>query len=827
MSASAEMTLANDFAAWHWGWEGGCLRALRLENRRSGRTFALCGAREVACRLSAAADRLAEPVVEVADFAVVAVEEGGTEAAAFRLHSPATGLEARLHYQLDGPTRRKWVELTSPRDLLLLEVDLDDLGIEAELSGGEPGQPVLVAGELFAAMEHPAGLNRGLAGRLRLSHCPGRRLGPGQVCRSQTALVSAAPAGRALEHFVEYIQERAVRQPGLVSVYTPFGINNQWGACPALDDEQTLDVLRVLEGWQRRGARFDYFTLDSGWVDPSSDLTRFRPNAYPHGPGQIAARVEELGMRLGLWFATSWGTQSCWDYPPAYEDAAPPGLPYREGYPLTLGGITFCLAWEPYRRLLHDAVLHHIRQNGVRLLKFDGGSYRCDRTDHGHLPGPYSTERMYDILIELAASARAAAPDVFIMWYWGLRSPFWALHGDTIFESGLHMEGSGTSSHPALHYRDSVTLAQDQNARHARTIPPLVKDSLGVWLSDTRWGNFMGRERWREALVMDLGRANLLFPNLWGNVYHLDDGDVAFLARLTAVARRRQDLFLRRRQILGDPWRNEVYGYACCRGRRGLLFLHNAHFEARPARLCLDRELGLEGRAGAGLRVRSHFPERQQVLGEGGCGLRLGDPLELWLRPFEVLMLEVAPPGRGAALPPRAVTGEVAAGLGRSLRLEPAPMARDLEVAFADADRFRAQGLEPRSRAYAAALPQLGEPQPILAIAVRLRRGEEEWRHSPAVVEIVQAVVRVAGRGVTLVPVPDGRQYGNTQKAGCSWVVYKTRLSYEWSCQPLALAVHAHLPEGVEARVEAWIVNRWWEEDARPVADGYYTYAPS
>ena len=69
---------------------------------------------------------------------------------------------------------------------------------------------------------------------------------------------------------------------------------------------------------------------------------------------------------------------------------------------------------------------------------------------------------------------------------------------------------------------DSVTLAQDQNAQYARAIPPLAKDSLGVWLADTRWGNFMGRERWREALVMDLGRGSLLFPNLWGDVYLCD-----------------------------------------------------------------------------------------------------------------------------------------------------------------------------------------------------------------------------------------------------------------------------------------------------------------
>ena len=93
------------------------------------------------------------------------------------------------------------------------------------------------------------------------------------------------------------------------------------------------------------------------------------------------------------------------------------------------------------------------------------------------------------------------------MWYWGEGSPLWALYGDVISESGLFMEGSGTSQFPTLYYRDSVTLSLDQNTQFAKLIPPMNKDSLGIWPSQIRWGNFMGRERWRQALVMDLAAA--------------------------------------------------------------------------------------------------------------------------------------------------------------------------------------------------------------------------------------------------------------------------------------------------------------------------------
>ena len=131
-----------------------------------------------------------------------------------------------------------------------------------------------------------------------------------------------------------------------------------------------------------------------------------------------------------------------------------------------------------------------------------------------------------------------------------------------------------------------------------------------------------------------------------------------------------------------------------------------------------------------------------------------------------------------------------------------------------------------RTLAFEGALPAFDGPAE-LAVAVRLREGPKEWRHAPAVCELVQALAQIDGRDAPLVPVPDGRQFGNTQSYGSSWVVYKIRLGRPWSGKPLKLAVHAWLPPAVQARVEAFVVRRWWSGSARPSADGYYNDAPS
>ena len=150
-----------------------------------------------------------------------------------------------------------------------------------------------------------------------------------------------------------------------------------------------------------------------------------------------------------------------------------------------------------------------------------------------------------------------------------------------------------------------------------------------------------------------------------------------------------------------------------------------------------------------------------------------------------------------------------------------------MDIGFADAARFEQQGFKKKFQAWTSTLPNLEGGQHVLAIAVRLREGGVEWRYSPVVVEIVQVVTHIADRYVQLVPVPDARQYGNTQKMGCSWVVYKLRLNSQCSGKKLQFAVHAYLPEDVEAEVEAWVVRQWWEESTRPLGDGYYGDAPS
>jgi hypothetical protein len=200
----------------------------------------------------------------------------------------------------------------------------------------------------------------------------------------------------------------------------------------------------------------------------------------------------------------------------------------------------------------------------------------------------------------------------------------------------------------------------------------------------------------------------------------------------------------------------------------------------------------------------------------------------VWLRPFEVLMLEVHPAeGAIVNLSAREATRENASDFGRALKLMPAPEADWMNVRFADAARFEKKGFTKRSRAWTTTLPELDGGTHVLAIPITLREGDFEWLYAPVVAEIAQVVAYIGDQKVQLIPTPDARQYGNTQSKGCSWVVYKLRLNPAWSGKQLQFVVQTYLPDYVESHVQAWVVERWWKESTRPLGDSYYGDAPS
>jgi len=634
------------------------LRARTWENRLTGGTISLGGGSEL--ELDIAEDRprvssngeLDPSQWRTLDFCVSELPSvsGPATNAVFELRAADCEMCARVTYRWDAtePVLRKLVDVVNDgkRDAWLLNVRLGTYRTQAKVVDRERGFPAYLDDQFFVGLAHPAGWATVEQEAVSLRHYPGVKLAPGAKFECMETVYGVAHDDEARRRFVAHVRSRMRRvvrgHDGPYAIFEPFGARP--GGNFDETEEFVLDMIqKVAEGQQQSGCRFDLFSVDF-WVDYHGDLKGCDPQRFPNGLTQICEQLRELGIAPGLWIDSSgerWSiggnpqVRPCLNHDPQRAESLKE-VPW--------GRASFCRATEPIRSMYTEAFRHHIRDNGVRLLKFDNLATTCVNPQHEHLPGIYSTEPIVDSVIEFLHAMDQECPDVFLMLYWGHRSPWWLLHADTLFDSGIKIEAASPSDFPAPYARGSITQKLDQAQRHAQDVPALGKDSLGVWLSDWGWNSSVGKRRWQEGFVMDMCRGSLL-AQPWSDTAWLSPPERKQMANFFALLKARPDCFGNPRFILGDPWNGEPYGYCCTDGSRAFLAINNCGWEDRSISLRLNSTWGLpDGRT---WDLYRWYPDPAELKGDASA---FGEEALISLRPFEVVLLEVVPAGEAPSL---------------------------------------------------------------------------------------------------------------------------------------------------------------------------------
>ncbi len=635
------------------------LRAQSWENRLTGRKISLGAGAELELDIGLPGEPLETPKLQV--IKVPVNSEASTGEAVFKLSAEKPKISARVTYRWEAkqPVLRKFVVITNEGDRelnRLLNVRLGDYRTDAELSGGVRGFPAYLDDEFFTSLAHPAGYaaaEKKDKGHICLRQYPGAKLPSGEKFQCMEAVYGVGEAGSARKVFLTHLRGRMRR---VVRGHDkPYAIFSAFGAQPegnwkydktkpevAGNYNETepfvLDMIaKVAEGQRDSGCHFDLFSVDF-WVDRNGDLKAFDPVRFPNGLTNIRQELEKLGTAPGLWIDSSYTHWSIGGNPAVRRTFTHD--PSKKGPRVP----RMCRATEPIKSMYTAAFCHHIRENGARLLKFDNLYSVCNNPNHGHLPGIYSTEPIQNAVIEFFQALDKECPDVFLMAYWGYRSPWWLLHVDTLFDSGIHIEAASPSDLPTLYARDSVTQKLDQAQRHAKDVPPLGKDSLGIWLSDWAWNSQIGKERWQEGFVIDICRGSLL-AQPWSDTPWLSPPERKQMAEFIALLKARPECFGNPRFILGDPRKNEPYGYCCTDGKRAFLALNNCAWKDSSLPLKLNSAWGLpDGRA---WDLYRWYPEPARLEGDADA---FGEEASISLRPFEVVLLEVVPRGERPSL---------------------------------------------------------------------------------------------------------------------------------------------------------------------------------
>lgn len=202
---------------------------------------------------------------------------------------------------------------------------------------------------------------------MRLTLYPGRMPQPGEEYEAKTAVFGVGAADSAEHVFAEYVARYGHRGREPVSMGHCYGVHDfaSMANPVSLTEEMVANTLDVLAECQQRGVRFDWYWIDAGWYDPTGDIKDFDSAHFANGPAKVFERIEALGMKAGLWTSPVCGPMA-----------------FNEGKgvtnPLLSEPGCMCVAEGAWSAIYQEALLYHVRGNGVRGFKFDGVNLVCN-----------------------------------------------------------------------------------------------------------------------------------------------------------------------------------------------------------------------------------------------------------------------------------------------------------------------------------------------------------------------------------------------------------------------------------------------------------------
>lgn len=159
--------------------------------------------------------------------------------------------------------------------------------------------------------------------------------------------------------------------------------NKWWNGKDYLASMNPERILAEIDVAHRMG--IDVFVLDTGWYEKTGDW-HVSPSRFPEGLKPVRDRLEQYGMKLGLWFnptAAAASSAMLSNYRQCVRTwHGEEGKPYpvwetEASYPM-------CLV-SPYSDAFADVLIGVARETGVRYFKWDAiAQYGCDSPHHWH-----------------------------------------------------------------------------------------------------------------------------------------------------------------------------------------------------------------------------------------------------------------------------------------------------------------------------------------------------------------------------------------------------------------------------------------------------------
>ncbi|WP_391570905.1 hypothetical protein [Cohnella sp.] len=547
--------------------------------------------------------------------------------------------EAVVRYEIEQDRYvKKTVELLPLRgSLYLKKLTLESFETARPGERGGEGQPVFVDGHAFLGVEFPVSRNEIAEGCLIFGHAPGIEIPEGREWRSYRMTYGLNEGKGLTEAFLTYIRKhQARRKVEPLAIYCDWGLHDELSDQIELTAEMTDGMLEHLR-WMKEihGIAFDYYLIDAFWFEEGEVYGSFKARTWPSGFGAIRKKMDELGLKLGLWFDLSGNFLRM--------------ERLREAR-IELDKYELCLGHPDYANALKEALLHHVREHGMKMIKLDFAAFSCSNPKHDHLPGEHSKEASISRFVELLREVKEAEPELVVLAYNGFTtnydwikdvdgeregaavSPWWAFHLDFIYCGDPR-----PSELPALRLRDSIHSYTDAMIRQFEhsLLPHETMDDHGVMIGDTGTIYRLGKEGWRNDWLLSIARGGRK-THFYGDLRQLNESDYIFLKTTWPLQREAVAKGYSTESVAGNPLQEQAYGYMNANEREGCITLFNPH----PIRTAvkLADEIGKRARGGEANVALAKLYAGERWLGSGGARLNPYEPIEL--EPFEVVMLK-------------------------------------------------------------------------------------------------------------------------------------------------------------------------------------------
>lgn len=519
----------------------------------------------------------------------VDVQIESVTSASFRIVFKCEFFTATIVYELKDNVFYKKISIQAEKPFFLQQVMTEMFRTFGGFERGGEGQPVFIAGEMFAGIEFPSANNGYADDQLNFLQNPYQEMNPGDVFYS-FPIVYGFRTGKTLEStFGKYIQAHALKKSHPLKVYSDWGLHDELSDSIIMDDDMVQNMISQLEYLKRENLiEFDYYLMDAFWWEEGQPYLQFKKDCWKEGISHIIERLGKNNIQFGLWFDVNLAFVKI----PGYVDCRRD----QNG--------RFCIADKKIIGLLKNALLYHIKTNQIKMIKFDFAYFDCENPEHTfHAKGGVeSKEPAIRNFIEMIRELRMIEPDLKILCYNGFTtdlswigsvvqdrkgyavSPWWAYDVDYVYCGDPRAsELPSDHLHKSLIYYTDAMIWQMRNS----ALPFDSIDSHGVMCANTGTIYYLGSAPFRDHWVMDISRGSRKL-HFYGDMSLLKPEDHLFLKHTEDIFDKISSKAFETEFILQNPMVGKPYGYSTSDGTQGLITIVNPSNSTEIVNVSLD-----------------------------------------------------------------------------------------------------------------------------------------------------------------------------------------------------------------------------------------------